>query len=56
MKSYLLKDVVVVDLCWFLVDFKCPAPYIHFSNICIISALDGFRIVDGVCHLSMSET
>jgi len=38
MKSYLLKDVVVVEnfwrlfLCWFLVDFKCPAPYrYHYS-------------------------
>lgn len=28
----------------------------HFSSICIISALDDFCIVDGVYHLLMSET
>ena len=38
MKSYFLKDVVVVEnfrrlfLCRFLVDFKCPAPYHSVSK------------------------
>jgi len=48
MKSYLLKDVVVVEnlwrlfLCWFLVDFKCPAPY-RSSSEEVVSPLEMFR-------------
>ena len=50
MKSYFLKDVVVVEnfrrlfLRRFLVDFKCPAPYPERDSLTLFSSFSQNRV------------